>query len=165
MKSRYIDRKALEHLLAGMMPENALAIQISMDTGMRIGDVLSMPFNAPDSPYYTYSEEKTHKRRTVRLSDQHRNGLRAFRFGAYCFPHRLDPDRHRTRQAVYKDIKRIAKAFRLKGISPHSARKMYAVELYHKTGNVDYVRRRLNHEDTAVTLIYALADQLSIKRG
>lgn len=161
MTSGYIDRRNLEHLLAGLMPPNREALRLSMDYGMRIGDVLAMPSSAPDKPRYTYTEEKTGKKRTVRLSEAHRASLRALRNDYWCFPHRLDPRRHRCRQTVWKDLKRIAKAFRLKAISPHSARKLFAVELYHRTGDMKRVQRALNHDNVEVTALYALADQLT----
>ena len=70
------------------------------------------------------------------------------------------PGQHKTRQAVWKDVKRAAKAFRLEqNVGPHSARKVYAVDLLHKYGDIDRVRRALNHSSESVTLIYAMADQ------
>lgn len=44
-------------------------------------------------------------------------------------------------------------------VAPHSARKVYAVELLRKYGDTDRVRRALNHSSETVTLIYALADR------
>lgn len=62
--------------------------------------------------------------------------------------------------AVWKDVKRAAKAFRLSAnIAPHSARKNYAAGLLEEYGDIDRVRRALNHSSESVTLIYAIADQ------
>ena len=61
-----------------------------------------------------------------------------------------------TRQAVWKDVKRAAKAFRLpQNIAPHSARKVYAVQLLQEYGDIKRVKRALNHSSDAVTMIYA----------
>ena len=77
----------------------------------------------------------------------------------WVFPGR-NPRKHHTRQAVWKDVKRAAAAFRLpQNVAPHSFRKVYAVELMKKYGDIDKVRRALNHNSESVTLIYALADQ------
>lgn len=46
-------------------------------------------------------------------------------------------------------------------LGPHSARKIFAVDLYHRTGDLEAVRKALNHTDQAVTMLYALADQLT----
>jgi site-specific recombinase XerD len=68
--------------------------------------------------------------------------------------------RPQTRQAVWKDVKRAARALRLpQNVGPHSARKVYAVELLSKYGDIARVKRALNHSSEAITLIYALADR------
>ena len=77
----------------------------------------------------------------------------------FIFPHRLDPKRHRTRQAVFKDIKKQAEVLGLHPqISPHTFRKVYAVKLYHRTKDLATVQRILGHKKMETTLIYALAD-------
>ena len=84
----------------------------------------------------------------------------------YVFENRLDYRKPRTRQAVYKGLRRAAKLFRVKDIhiSPHSARKLYAVSEYRRTGSIERVKELLNHEDEAVTILYAMADQLELRR-
>ena len=83
----------------------------------------------------------------------------------YVFEGRFDRLRHRTRQAVYKDLRRAAKLFRLDvHVSPHSARKAWAVDEYHRTGSITRVQRNLNHTDPSVTMLYALADQLEARK-
>ena len=88
----------------------------------------------------------------------------------YVFEGRTDWRKHRTRQAVWKDTVRCAAFFQRGGsvpkgatVSPHSARKVYAVSEYHRTGSLDDVRRKLNHDPAhmATTLVYALCDQLN----
>ena len=78
----------------------------------------------------------------------------------WVFASPVDPHKHRTRQAVWKDVKRAAKLFRFpQNIAPHSVRKVYAADLLQKYGDIAVVRRALNHSSDAVTMIYALADQ------
>ena len=56
-------------------------------------------------------------------------------------------------------MKRAAKALRLpQNVAPHSARKVFAVDLLAKYGDIDRVKRALNHSSESVTLIYAMAD-------
>ena len=82
----------------------------------------------------------------------------------WAFPGR-DGKRPKTRQAVWADVKRAQRAFRLpQNIGTHSARKVYAVKLLEKYGDIERVRRALNHSSTAVTSIYAMADLLLEKR-
>jgi site-specific recombinase XerC len=62
-------------------------------------------------------------------------------------------------------VKRAAKACRLgKGVSPHTARKVYAVALQAKYGDLEKVREALSHRDVITTMIYAMADQLTFAR-
>ncbi|MEG0756191.1 MAG: tyrosine-type recombinase/integrase, partial [Oscillospiraceae bacterium] len=69
------------------------------------------------------------------------------------------------RQAVWADVKRAAKAFRLpQNIAPHSFRKVYAVELLEKYGDIERVKRALNHSSVEVTMIYAMSDKLLLAK-
>ena len=57
-------------------------------------------------------------------------------------------------------MKRAARAFRLRrNVGPHTARKIYAVQLMQKYGDIEKVRKALNHDNEFVTLIYAMADK------
>ena len=80
----------------------------------------------------------------------------------WAFPNARDWRKHRTRQAVWADVKRAAKAFRLpQNVAPHSLRKLYAVEQLDKNrGDLSKVQRALNHSDTATTMIYVMALQI-----
>lgn len=48
-------------------------------------------------------------------------------------------------------------------VGPHSARKIFAVDLYRRTGDLEAVRKALNHSDQAVTMVYAMADELTTR--
>lgn len=165
MRSGALPRTFFNHLLAGLMPANALAIEVSLNYGMRIGDVLKLHVSDVEKGRFTYKEEKTGKPRRVTLSREMQTRLLAQSGRVWVFEHRLDWRKHRTRQAVYKDLKRIAKAFRLeRGCSPHSARKTYSVERYREFGgDLKRVQRLLNHSSEAVTMLYAMADDLTEK--
>ena len=147
---------------------------------MRIGDCLALKREqlerAPQSGNYfmlTYTEEKTGKDRTVAIHQDRRKTLleRPAR-GEWLFPGR-NIEQHRSRQAVNKDLARVCKLFRIDGerikahISPHSARKLYAVRLYREvqenglTDALEVVRMDLNHKDKTVTMLYAMADILT----
>ena len=154
----------MEHILAACTWENELALRLSMAYGMRIGDVLRLPSAALQKGVWSFREEKTGKRRRVRLSETFIRELTGIAGKIYVFEHRLDYKRHRTRQAVFKDLKRAAAAFRIDGISPHSARKIYAVERFKQSHDMKKVQRLLNHSDEAVTMLYALADSLAAAR-
>lgn len=154
----------MAHLLAACTWENELALRLSMTYGMRIGDVLRLPSSALVTGRWSFREEKTGKRRYLRLSPTFIRYLRGIAGKVYVFEHRTDWRRHRTRQAVYKDLKRAGRAFRITGVSPHTARKIYAVDAFRASHDLRKVQRLLKHDDEAVTLLYALADQLAQAR-
>ena len=109
------------------------------------------------------TEKKTGKRRMVGLPAALLEEIRKGAGDVWAFPGR-DPRKHRTRQAVWKDIKRSATAFRLReNLTPHSLRKVYAVELLERYGDFDKVRRNLNHAYDSTTSLYAMADVLTKK--
>jgi len=85
----------------------------------------------------------------------------------YVFSGRCNGRKHRSRQAVYKDIRRAAALFRLSEVvTPHSLRKAWAVDKLEETGSLKKVQKLMNHESEAVTMLYAMADRLEQrKRG
>lgn len=137
--------------------ENRLVVRTMLHTGLRIGDVLRLQ---PQQlkPNFWVTEQKTGKRRQVGLPMQLLADLLQGAGKTWVFPGR-DPEKPRTRQAVWKDVKRAAKAMRLtQNVAPHSMRKVYAVDLLKRYGDIERVRRALNHDSEIVTLIYAMAD-------
>lgn len=166
MRSEWVPHETINHVLMALMPANRLAIEVSMRYGMRIGDVLSMRREDVAKGRFSYKEMKTGKSRRISLRESLQQRLLAQSGRVYVFEHRTDWKRHRTRQAVYKDIRRASKAFRLyEHVSPHSARKIYAVDAYKRYGDLNRVKALLNHSDEAVTMIYALADGLNAKKA
>ena len=160
--TEYLFNKEVERVLDALMPENRLIIRVILHTGLRISDVLNLK---PEqlSPQFWITEQKTGKRRRVNLpgpllADLKRNAGKYWVFQGY-----RDPKKHKTRQAVWHDVKRAAAAFRLpQNVGTHSARKVYAVDLLQKYGDIERVRRALNHSKKypSTTLIYATADAL-----
>lgn len=165
MRSNWIPKGEMVHILAALRPENRLACEISMLTGMRINDVLALTPEKVKKQRFTVREEKTGKTKTVRLPKDVLDRCIACSGQHYVFEGRLNGRQHRTRQAVFKDLKRVAKAFGVKeNIAPHSLRKVYAVEEFARSGgNLRKVQKLLNHDSEAVTLLYAMADQIGKK--
>lgn len=160
MKTEYLLHREVEHVLAALMPVNRVVMRVCIHTGLRVGDVLALRTDQI-APRFWVTEQKTKKRRIVGIPADLMADMRKIAGKKYVFEHGNDPERHRTRQAVWKDVKRAARAFRLpQNVAPHSARKVYAVDLLAKYGDIAKVQRALNHSGPSVTMIYAMADQL-----
>lgn len=158
MTTEYLLEKEVEQVLGLLTLENRLVMRVALHTGLRLGDILNFrPWQL--RPNFWITEQKTGKRRQVGLPEPLLSDLRQAAGREWVFPG-ADPTKHRTRQAVWKDVKRAAAAARLTAnAAPHSARKVYAVELMRKYGDIERVRRALNHGGYAVTMIYAMADK------
>lgn len=163
MRTEYLLDKEVDLVLSALTPVNRLVMRTALQTGLRVGDVLALRSDRL-KPHFWVTEQKTGKKRQVGLPEPLLSDLRKNAGKAWVFPGR-DPRKHHTRQAVWKDVKRAAAAFRLpQNIGPHSARKVYAVELLRKYGDIERVRRAMNHSSETITLIYAMADaQLAAK--
>lgn len=160
----YVFRDSLSHVLAALTPPNALAIEVSAHTGLRISDVLSLRTQALKQRMRV-RELKTGKSKRIYLPNELYNRMIQQAGKIWVFSGRISQRKHRTRQAVWKDVKRASKAFRMAAnVTPHSARKFYAVEEFKRTGDLAAVQRMLNHSDPTVTAIYAMADVLTERR-
>lgn len=166
MTTEYLLRREMEHVLAALTPSNRLVCRVCLQTGLRVGDVVSLKTRDLKGQFWIV-ESKTKKRRRVNLPRELLDQIRAQAGEVWAFPGRK-PWQHRTRQAVWADVKRAAKAFRIRqNVAPHSFRKVYAVELLRRCGDVKRVQRALNHSDCATTMIYVMAAELleSKRRG
>lgn len=166
MRSEWVEDDTLKLVLAAMMPANALAIETSLYTGLRIDDVLALKTETVRRTARPYvRDSKTGKLHRIYLPAELRGRMLAQAGRVWVWEHRLDWRRHRTRQAVYKDMRQAAAVYERTGrlrahVSPHSARKVAAVRAY-KRGGLDAAQALLVHDTghPTVTLIYALADQ------
>lgn len=168
MRSGWINEDSFALLLTALMPGNRLALEVSLRTGLRIGDVLALE-SAKLAQRMVVRESKTGKKRRVYIPGRLLRELQQLAGKRYVFEGRCDWRKHRSRAAVYKDLRRVCALYRLDGqrvrahLSPHSARKIYAVAEMRR-GGIERVKRLLQHESEAVTMIYAMADELEARR-
>ena len=160
MRADYVKPSTLDLIVNQLEPENANALRVSAETGIRIGDVLQLRRSDLRGNVLTFTAQKTGKSGRAQISARLRRDLNAYAGTEYLFPGSRG-NATRTRQAVWADVKRACRALGIRSnISPHSARKTFAVEDYHENG-LDHVKKALQHDDTSVTLLYALSDVLS----
>ncbi len=161
MTAEYLLHREMEHVFAALTPANRLVCRVCVSTGLRVGDVVQLRTEQL-APQFWITEQKTGKRRRVNLSGPLLRQLKAQAGRVWVFESTRGPDKHRTRQTVWRDVKRAAKAFRLpQNVTVHSLRKVFAVDALGKAkGNLGKVQRALNHSDQATTMIYAMALQI-----
>lgn len=165
MTTEYLMEREMEHVFAALTPGNRLVCRVAVHTGLRVGDVLAIPA-AKLGRQFWIREAKTGKRRRVNLPQALVDDIKAQAGPEWAFPSPTRPGKPRTRQAVWADVKRASRAFRMpQNVGVHSLRKRYAVEqLERSRGNYAKVQRLLNHADMATTMIYAMSYQLYLAK-
>lgn len=159
MTTEYLYQQEVDRVLSALMPQNQLIVKVMLQTGMRLSDALQMRTEGLATSGW-YTEGKTGKRRRYGLKKPLLEAIQEQAGPEWAFPGRK-AGTHKTRQAVWRDIKRAAVAFRLpQNVGAHSMRKVYAVKLLRKYGKLEKVQRNLNHASGSVTAIYAMADIL-----
>jgi integrase len=151
-------------LFVYMQPENALAVRVSLETGMRIGDVLELkPENIKGRTIH-YVADKTGKAGKAVITKDLADKLAAVSGEFYIWPKRGEPNEHRTRQAVWADVKKAASCLRAAGllpdvnITPHSARKTFAVDDCERHG-ILHTQKALQHSNKATTKLYVYSEE------
>lgn len=161
MKTDYLNPQLYNKLYAVMTYSNVLALRVSLETGLRIDDVLSLRVEDLKGRTLRGVAEKTGKPFRKVISQDLANRLRQVQGKKFIFPHRLKKDKHRTRQAVWKNLKKAAQILGIDlNVAPHSARKTYAVETFKEYG-LERTQKELQHDRASTTMIYAFADILT----
>ena len=148
MRSDYVKSESFRLLINSMQYENGLALRVSLETGLRIGDVLkARPADLKGNKLY-FVAQKTGKAGVKTLSKGLATALWRVSGNDWIFEGRgKTKTGHRTRQTVYRDLKKVCKRLGIEGqISPHSARKSYAVADFRENG-LDHVKKELQHAD------------------
>lgn len=158
MKSQYIEPQELEKLRSVSAEEAWLPLWVSLETGLRIGDVVKLRKANLKPDGLHYKAQKTGKNGVARIGADLRRELAAKR-GKWLFPSPYKAGKHITRQCAWARIKAACERAGVepKGVSPHSLRKVFAVELYREKG-FRAVKEALQHNSAATTEIYSFAD-------
>lgn len=158
MRTNAIDVTSWAVLERLLMPANALVVETMLQTGLRVSDVLSFTSEQlRKGQRFTVWESKTGKSKRIRLGKNLYFRLLRQCGKKYVFEHARDPNRHRTRQTVWADVKRASKALRMpQNVAPHSARKSYACGEYERTHDLNAVKSKLNHSNIETTILYLL---------
>lgn len=158
MRTEYLSPKTLDALIGFMTPCTALPMRVSMETGLRIGDVVSLRTENLVGTEIRYTAHKTKKQGVAKISVELMNLLLRNCDNGYLFPSANSKYGHISRQAVWKQVKKAALIANIeKNIAPHTARKTYAVGEF-KAHGLAAVQKALQHSRVDTTLLYCLSD-------
>lgn len=165
MRSRFLAPDEIFAIFSKLPRERRLIFEVALGTGLRIGDVLKIKKRdiraAPEGRCeISFIAEKTGKAGITYIDGAAAKALlklpkgnKGYLWGSYS------KCGHITRQAAWKWFKTAAKEadVDISGVSPHSLRKSFASALRHREG-LQAAQAALQHENSAVTAIYAYAD-------
>ena len=157
-------RPLRERLSAARM---ACLIELIYASGLRVSEVLSLPKSAANAkaPLLTV-RGKGNKERLAPVSEPARAAMKAYRAlleeaapGAAAGPWLFPADSasgHMTRQALARDLKRVAAAAGIPTarVSPHVLRHAFASHLLQNGADLRVVQDLLGHADISTTQIY-----------
>ena len=157
MRSRYLEESELKKLRSVIDEEAFLPLLLSLETGIRVGDIVALKVKDLQADGVHYVAQKTQKSGVAPISAALRRRLP--KKGKWVFPSPYKAGKHITRQAVWARIKAAGKraGLDLEGLSPHAMRKVFAVELYRKKG-FKAVQQALQHNYASTTEIYTFSD-------
>ena len=169
MKSRFLEDRELEKLLACLKPGEDLPIRLALETGLRVGDCVALrPLQVffrvgkAERTFIFYKAEKTGKIGHATISEELALEIRRQAGEFWCFPSKKNPRKHIRRETVWARLKRAAEraGINAEGVSPHALRKCFGVKVFKEHGIVA-AKNALQHSDVTTTEIYALSDFLS----
>lgn len=169
MRTKFIDIEDVERLRRAMSSDEWLILRISLETGMRVGDIVALKGENIIENKIVYTAQKTGKIAEISINQPlfreiskkiHKNR------GRWLFesPYRLG--KHITRQCVWQRVKRACARAGVSpvGVAPHSFRKVFAVDLFKREG-LAAAQAALQHDRPSTTQIYALSDFTSGSNG
>lgn len=160
MRTDYIKPSQYKAVLQLMEYENALALRVSLETGLRISDVLALTKDSLQARTVHFTASKTGKAGRAVLSADLAKRLRGISGSKWIFEGRSG-EKPRTRQAVWKDVKKATRALELReNVGCHSARKTFAVTDFQENG-LKQTQKDLQHDRAETTMLYAFSNILT----
>jgi integrase len=154
-----IKNKEAEKIRLCLSTQDQLIWDLCVETGLRISDALNI--KARDipilgRPIMYIQEGKTGKHKIIELSNTLRNRLRLLwspERDYYAFRSPRSPYKHINRSTYHRRLQSACRASRI-ACSAHSTRKLYAYNIYQKTGSLQAVQEALNHKYVTTTARY-----------
>lgn len=163
MRTKMLSQSDYSAMLPLLHGDNRLAVEVAASTGLRIDDCLSLPAAAAEG-MISIRQRKTGRLKCICIPWELRQRLLA-RHGSstWLFPSpRASCPGHRHRSTLYRAIRRAWIASGgdpARTIAPHSLRKLYARQLYERSGCIELVQSCLGHSNLSTTLLYVFAPE------
>lgn len=171
-------KKKVDNLLIYLKGKNMrdwLLCKFQLNTGLRIGDVVSVPickiFNQDGSfkEHFIIKEQKTAKEKKIKLNEELREALKIFvkinnlQYADFLFKSRKDTKRgYISTTQAYRILKAAAEAVGIENFGTHSLRKTWGYWTYKASKyNIALIMSIFNHSTQSTSLRYIGIDQES----
>ena len=154
-KAKLITNETADAIAAKLAPTERLIFRLAIETGFRISDILNLKADVKQT--ITIVERKTKKFRSVRISDELYQDL--LKYSPLYYPDRYLFKSVRSlykpysRMTYHRRLKQAAKALQI-DFSAHSMRKLYALNIFARTGSIEAVKEAMNHKYITTTATY-----------
>jgi len=160
VKPKSIKTADVERIVSCLHEQDKLIFRVSVESGLRISDVLNLRAWDLDKTI-NVREKKTKKHRVVTLSDELYECLKPLKAEAirnndkelYAFKSKNKRNKSIHRSTYHRHLKKVCGGVGV-DFSAHSARKLFAQELFASTGDIFLVQKALNHKFISDTCIY-----------
>lgn len=163
MRTKYVEHDVVQAIEYNMPFLTAGVWRLCCETGVRVSDaVKARRKDFDEGGHFNYVACKTGKKGIAAVSSDFLRryiGNPLVLPNAYAFPSPKCVGKHVTRQTVWNHVKEACIKCGLdpEGVAPHSARKFFAVSLFHEKG-IGATMNALQHRDAGTTMIYAMSD-------
>ncbi|SFC52749.1 site-specific integrase [Bacillus sp. UNCCL81] len=153
----------IKEFLKAENDRNYMIFLMGIYTGLRISDILNLRVSDVTGIHIIIREQKTRKKKWVRINPELRRELNTFVLGKkskeYLFKSRQGKNRPITRSMAYRILRKAAIKFKLKDIGTHTLRKTFGYHFYKQTKDIALLQKLFNHSKPEITLRYIGVDQ------
>ena len=130
---------------------------VGINTGLRIGDILTLKVNDVKDAHITIREEKTGKSKRIKISgirEELDSYTSTMQDDEYLFQSQKGTNKPITRVQAYRILNKVADKLGIGEIGTHTLRKTFGYHFYQKTKDVALLQELFNHSAPSVTLRY-----------
>lgn len=151
--------KEIKNILKKKSERNYMLFVLGINTGLRIGDLLSLKVeNVKDKSHIIIKEQKTSKNKQFLINANLRNELNKYigdmAAHEYLFQSRVGENKPLSRFQAYRILSAAGKEAGLDRIACHSTRKTFGYHHYKRYKDVALLQKLFNHSSPSITLDY-----------
>ena len=163
-KPHSITNQQADRLIRRLEHRDQLLLRLAIETGLRISDLLKLKVSDIKKNMTVY-ETKSRRSRSFKISDELFRDLKNFtrykRHSSILFYSARNKQKSVHRSTIHRRIKKACRGLKFNA-SAHSTRKLFARNVFHRTGTLKSVQETLNHRNLIVTLTYLDIDPAEI---